>query len=890
MFAVRFLTSTTKVPACRISTPRLARYTKNSPRRHQSFASESSTHDLLFEDHTAHAPLIMDTLEIYPPPHSAHKDCSICEQHFLSVEDQKSEAARKVTTYNDHDAQLLLNKMRLATLQDIKHFYDLLLSHGDVILSRWKKYSRVKREKLLSEASMFFRLPPRKVDAETNPFGPRPMVHEAIPGLVTDGFFQDYMKLLSLLHVRSEYLPDRWAAFDCRSTHFSASQSRSKEYMYNPGAVIMYGEQYGELVDFDVDSAHSWQQVGFPRAAHTLLIQQVMAKDLSAIVDLIVADAKPTGNDKWTALISKGLRSAHEEALWNPYFHQEFAPPATFDVDVVLGKVRNHLNALVDETELMQTNPDHMRQCVSEARAQTFSQSKGCQKVGQDWTALSRIIANGSSNGLVSWLAVLAEAENLKTKLVESGCSTMPGAVLTRDADTAMRCFGKTISEMLLFVVQEEALIALRSIKILHDFCSRGAEMYKKSPESIVRLTDEINTDPSKPTHRIMAYMHRMQNLAKLDGEGEEYNLLPYMKMLRYERRSVAYNSNVENCLSSMALLDELRTLWYWRQIAVCQNPPTEKDLWHDIATRGILNGAKTQQTCGNLARAKKLESQGGQLLRKFCELPIAKGPRNVSWLEKMDAARESLTEFWQCVREHWNISQMEFGRPNPDTMMMSRMSFDISSEYLAKVEAERQCIKDEDRREGMLKAQQHNKAQFIQQSWDIGAGKDDVVRRKISKKSNALRSDASVEDALQDMILDEAPVDEDALTLPEPTLTQRIAVKQDTLSLVAKMFPTGSDGTNGVRWVQLVQALSDAGMTPTQGAGSAVVFSTDRGSISLHKPHPEPVVDAIVLRGFGKRLNKWFGWNNATFVLRHKDCAGIEEALSDESAPHIET
>ena len=146
------------------------------------------------------------------------------------------------------------------------------------------------------------------------------------------------------------------------------------------------------------------------------------------------------------------------------------------------------------------------------------------------------------------------------------------------------------------------------------------------------------------------------------------------------------------------------------------------------------------------------------------------------------------------------------------------------------------------------------------------------------------------LDNALQDMILDEAPVDEDALTLPEPTLTQRIAVKQDTLSLVAKMFPTGSDGTNGVRWVQLVQALSDAGMTPTQGAGSAVVFSTDRGSISLHKPHPEPVVDAIVLRGFGKRLNKWFGWNNATFVLRHKDCAGIEEALSDESAPHIET
>jgi len=94
----------------------------------------------------------------------------------------------------------------------------------------------------------------------------------------------------------------------------------------------------------------------------------------------------------------------------------------------------------------------------------------------------------------------------------------------------------------------------------------------------------------------------------------------------------------------------------------------------------------------------------------------------------------------------------------------------------------------------------------------------------------------------------------------------------------MAKMFPSRADGTSGVRWIQFVQALTDAGMTATQGAGSAVAFSINRRTIAFHKPHPEPVVDAVKLRGFGKRLNKWFGWGNETFALRQKDCAGAQE------------
>jgi hypothetical protein len=76
------------------------------------------------------------------------------------------------------------------------------------------------------------------------------------------------------------------------------------------------------------------------------------------------------------------------------------------------------------------------------------------------------------------------------------------------------------------------------------------------------------------------------------------------------------------------------------------------------------------------------------------------------------------------------------------------------------------------------------------------------------------------------------------------------------------------------VRWIQLVQALTDAGMTATQNPGSGVKFTIgqDKRNIVIDKPHPEAVVDAVMLRrSVGGRLKKKFGWDAETFVLRKK-------------------
>lgn len=180
------------------------------------------------------------------------------------------------------------------------------------------------------------------------------------------------MRLMSLLHVRSEYGPEQWAAFDTRSAWLACRQTGWMRCVHNDNAVVMHGENYGKLVPFAVNSAHSWKEVGYPRAELTFWVQASLSAALVAVVDLIVEGGKPLGNAKWTTFLSKGLRGAYEEALWGSYYHQEYTPPSRFDPEVISEKASNHLNMLADEMELMQTDPKHMYRYALELKKDTF--------------------------------------------------------------------------------------------------------------------------------------------------------------------------------------------------------------------------------------------------------------------------------------------------------------------------------------------------------------------------------------------------------------------------------------------------------------------------------------------------------------------------------------
>jgi hypothetical protein len=820
--------------------------------------------------------------------------CKWCEEHYLTGKGQhckdceenhrencKKDVHKSTRVFDDEQAKALLSGCLIATREALGHVKDVLLAHGDVVLSRWKLLGREERMKVLIRASpTLFQQP----DTTTTSSVPK-----LIRWLDSAAFSQDSMRLLSLLHLRSEHGPDRWAVFDTRSNSELCTQRDWPDYSYNTGAVIMHGERYGELVDFDPNSAHSWQQVGFPRALLTFQAQEALALALSAAVDILTTSAGSGGNSQWLALVSGGLRSADEEVLWSSYYHQEFATPAKFDPEVILEKAQNQLNNAVDEMELLQTDPEQMRQHVWDTKQHTYFPPKRGKEVEEDWTTVARVIVCGRTKSLTSWRRIVAESENLRATLAQFQPSTTPGARLSPEADTAMRWFGWTMVNTL-YSCARSVLPMLRSINMMRDLflrCERRYGFSDSGEPTVSMWTIRDCLILTRKPDQIMAVAMDIGFAVQYDWIDGLSHLL--MK-LKEKLQGVEYNKSVESWLSNMALLDEIHDSWRRHQMIGHHDMLGRDAIILDISARGNLpyavaspggqapevNSAIEDRSAheDKLARAFGSDDvRCGQLMRAFCALPIPRGGKKLPWLNKMAKSREGLTQVWQCVREIMaGIGSLDGLQPD----VLSQASFDMSIEYLSKVEAERQQIERKYGRNKTVEDQKQIEPQFEQQSWDIGAGEDSVVRRNLPKKSNALRKNTSIDDRLE---VHQAPLKDIDIVTTDPAPVPQIEVNRNTLSLMAKMFPTGIDSTSSVRCTELVQALTDAGMTAEQSGGSAVNFGTQHsGSIVFHMPHPEPVVDAIRLRGFGKRLTKWFGWTNETFILRPKNGDELRE------------
>jgi len=115
---------------------------------------------------------------------------------------------------------------------------------------------------------------------------------------------------------------------------------------------------------------------------------------------------------------------------------------------------------------------------------------------------------------------------------------------------------------------------------------------------------------------------------------------------------------------------------------------------------------------------------------------------------------------------------------------------------------------------------------------------------------------------------LDESGEDD----IPEQQTVTSVAVNANSLSVFHCMFPaTPRKAGLSLRWDAFVAALLDAGCSAQQHSGSAVNFKRAEGSCVVHRPHPDPVVNPIMLGSTAKRFAKHFGWSNDTFIERER-------------------
>ena len=366
----------------------------DSVHRDQALNGEdSSEHDEQYNDgHFVHG--CFDTthaLEAIPPPVGLHSDCVICDENYYTVKQQQealSTPGRKDTfctlykgSFKDEktaQASFLL-QLKMVT-EDLNYLRHVLENYEDLIMNRWNKKSRHKRGVLLDSAARvcFGVWPPATArelsvalgrDIDTTFLGKQLTLNllrrsgACGAWINIEEFAEDKTNLLKLLHVCSAYPPCDWATFDAHEmTHYFKTPISS--LIFNEKCVKMSGKEYGNLVDLDVKLIHSGEALRFPRAWATVCIQTYLASALRNIVNELVAGAPPSGNLKWTKLVSEGFHSSATGTRCGMYDSRGLTSPSRFDPEMLLEIATGQLNRIVDEVELLQNDPEYMRDCA----------------------------------------------------------------------------------------------------------------------------------------------------------------------------------------------------------------------------------------------------------------------------------------------------------------------------------------------------------------------------------------------------------------------------------------------------------------------------------------------------------------------------------------------
>ena len=153
----------------------------------------------------------MATRQTYPPPKTKHKPDGLdaqLDEHYLSLAAQQTGKHSYHAVLTDTEAQKGLNYLLSMTRLHLRQVKEKLISHGDVVLKRWTKYSHQRRAAVLrtawsGDSDGWIRAESYKRDPISDPWeskggslGPIKWLNSRkLPALS-----EDKMRLISLLH------------------------------------------------------------------------------------------------------------------------------------------------------------------------------------------------------------------------------------------------------------------------------------------------------------------------------------------------------------------------------------------------------------------------------------------------------------------------------------------------------------------------------------------------------------------------------------------------------------------------------------------------------------------------------------------------------------------
>jgi hypothetical protein len=797
-------------------------------------------------------------------------ECPDCQHGFYASWEQYSPCFWYRGRISDRDAERIAAGYVRDAQRERQYLLERLASHADIIVNRWKKKSREKRQALLVETipelyEHRWLIPRYCYMPESKLVGLGGRTRARRCQLLLHWLSLEVLKmspavLFALLHNRTAYPPQDWATFDGRQLILSWACGHF-DVEYSGKCVIMYGPRYGELVEWQAGPAHRADIIGFPKARLILEAQAYLLGALRKITDKILEGVdldKPATSEKWKLMTTLGFRHANEVELWSPYTNQAFSGPPVFSIDSLISIVQTRVEAVSDHLWLLQTEQAYMRRYIRVLCQGEFYKTIKKEAAGDIVT--TELFNDVSSYWRWSWIK--SECGYVKSVHDRFRDSIRPGESLPPVYDRALGAL-----ELLLVNEVINRGTRIGTIMPQRPGFSRnwnfqwrpdhGPTVFKadRKPGATLEQKELFEKDPLEWC------------LIQMQAEPDKQTNYDHAILFAFLESHLAGSNPKEKARVDEVLYQKLSDLAACHEILVSvrlhrpQNKAREIDEVEKSEKRIAWKGRKI---AGYLTQDDTI-SLGTALLKDFYEAPLPSGPKNSTWIDRSQSIRKALEAFWTGLRKTPKIV-FEMSDFNAEEVCASLevISSNLNQEYIDSVQAERQEIL------ASIDRARVPAAVPVQKEWGSGGATEGAAplskTKSKTRPAEQARGIEEIDRGVAGMMAESVQVE-----------TPKVQVKERAYDMLTLMFPaTAMESAKSIGWDMFVHAMSDMGFSARNGGGSAVVFENGNlaegraisGKIIFHKPHPLPKIDPIMLRSMGRRMAKWFGWHRELFVL----------------------
>jgi len=789
---------------------------------------------------------------ICPPP----CECNDCQTGFYAAVEQYKPELSYRNRLSDNDAKAIAYSYVKQTNEARERLAKHLKLHADVLMSRWKKRSQAKRQALLKDAApdleeeqwivpRYAYMPERKLIHSRSQSRRRQLL---LPWLSVELLKTHPAMLFSLLHYRTVYPPQDWAAFDCRQ--ITASWACGwLDVDFSAKCVVMYGPRYGDLVDWEAAAAHRADILGFPRARLVLEAQAYLADVLCNIVDKIldgVDDSQPTRTEKWRELTTiSGFKRLGESEFWSPYTNQAFSAPPLLDIDYLLSLAKTRVDAMGDHLWYLQCDVTYMRRHIKILfETEIYKKAKITEAGSLLTTHTCREVM-----GYYWWRWIEIECKHVKQMQKRFGDSIYPGQPLPVRYDRALGALELLLVNQVIYRTTslEEVLPYAQGFSKhwslqRDDGISEGAARLRRktSTNTMASLTE----DPLDWC------------LIQILGRPDEQTHFDHAMLFAFLHNHLSTNTSKERARVDEVIYRKLSDILTCHEMLVLvrlHRPQNEARILEETIESEDREGWKKLRSKPPDISQEVRQNVGLALIQDFYQGKLPSGPRDMAWLRSSQALRAALERFWVSIREiiEGQFDRSAFSKGEMDNLL-EIVSANLSSEYLDDIQHEEDMVLT-----NMKSTDEPPTKQFLDEAESGAKFKLTLAPPREKTKSRP-----------------EKPVDEPHVDVPEPqkAIAPTIPVAKRAFDVFALMFPNKEEASRSVEWNDFVYAMVEVGFTAKSNGGSAVLFERNSqlgGKIVFHKPHPITKIDTIMLRSMGKRMTKWFGWSRELFCIR---------------------